>query len=55
MSFDLFGQQLNVTSELVISQPTGFVDRVGVHDANQYAKLNAGTIFFLEIERKFNI
>ena len=39
MSFDLFGPATKCDIRVgYISTDRGFVDRVGVHDANQYAK-----------------
>ena len=53
MSFDLFGPATKCDIRVgYISTDRGFVDRVGVHDANQYAKLNPGTIFIFRNREK---
>ena len=46
MSFDLFGPATKCDIRVgYISTDRGYVPSVGVHDANQYAKLNPGTTF----------
>ena len=46
MSFDLFGPATKCDIRVgYISTDRGFVDGVGIHAANQYAKLNPGTTF----------
>ena len=53
MSFDLFGPATKCDIRVgYISTDRGFVDRVGLHDANQYAKLNPGTIFIFRNREK---
>ena len=53
MSFDLFGPATKCDIRVgYISTDRGFVDRVGVHEANQYAKLNPGTIFIFRNREK---
>jgi hypothetical protein len=57
MSFDLFGPATKCDIRVgYISTDRGFVDNVGLYDANHYAKLNPGTQFlYLEIGKKYNI
>ncbi len=44
--FELFGSPTNCDIRVgYISPDRGFVDNVGIHAANQYAKLNPGTTF----------
>jgi len=46
MSFDLFGPATKCDIRVgYISTDRGYVPSVGIHDANQYAKLNPGTTF----------
>ena len=53
MSFDLFGPATVCDIRVgYISTDRGFVDRVGIHEANQYAKLNPGTIFIFRNREK---
>ena len=53
MSFDLFGPATKCDIRVgYISTDRGFVDRVGLHEANQYAKLNPGTQFIFRNREK---
>ena len=53
MSFDLFGPATKCDIRVgYISTDRGFVDGVGIHAANQYAKLNPGTTFIFRNREK---
>ena len=53
MSFDLFGPATKCDIRVgYISTDRGFVDHVGLHEANQYAKLNPGTQFIFRNREK---
>ena len=53
MSFDLFGPATKCDIRVgYISPDRGFVDNVGIHAANQYAKLNPGTTFIFRNREK---
>ena len=53
MSFDLFGPATKCDIRVgYISPDRGFVDNVGIHEANQYAKLNPGTTFIFRNREK---
>ncbi len=53
MSFDLFGTATKCDIRVgYISTDRGFVDNVGLYDANHYAKLNPGTIFVFRNREK---
>ena len=53
MSFDLFGPATKCDIKVgYVSTDRGFVDRVGLHEANKYAKLNPGTTFVFKTREK---
>jgi len=53
MSFNLFGPATKCDIRVgYISTDRGFVDHVGLHEANQYAKLNPGTQFIFRNREK---
>jgi hypothetical protein len=53
MSFDLFGPATKCDIRVgYISTDRGFVDHVGIHEANQYAQLNPGTQFIFRNREK---
>ena len=53
MSFDLFGPATKCDIRVgYISTDRGFVDRVGLWDANKYAQANPGTIFIFRTREK---
>tara|TARA_B100000676_G_scaffold185713_1_gene182628 strand:- start:1227 stop:7121 length:5895 start_codon:yes stop_codon:yes gene_type:complete len=53
MSFDLFGEATKCDIRVgYISTDRGFVDNIGIHEANQYAKLNPGTQFIFRNREK---
>ena len=53
MSFDLFGPATKCDIRVgYISTDRGYVPSVGVHEANQYAKLNPGTTFIFTNREK---
>jgi len=53
MSFDLFGEATKCDIRVgYISTERGFVDNIGIHEANQYAKLNPGTQFIFRNREK---
>ena len=53
MTFELFGPATKCDIRVgYISTDRGFVDNVGLYDANQYAKLNPGTQFIFRNREK---
>ena len=53
MTFELFGPATKCDIRVgYISTDRGFVDHVGLHEANQYAKLNPGTQFIFRNREK---